>query len=133
MSTPSGSSSPTADFEAYNNELQSKALTATRLAAALPSDIGFHRSTDADFARALDVCSEKVLLIANELLLFAAASRNGVSSRSKGKAKLTTQDDVVDGFQSLVVDVLDTLLERAVSSFISITPLLSSYTCRTHV
>ena len=105
------------DFETFNNELQKKALNATRLAASLPSDVGFHRSTDVDFASALDTCSEKVLLITNQLLRFAEGNRGGASSRSKGKDKLTSQDDIVDGFQLLAVDVLDTLLERAVSYF----------------
>ena len=115
MSISSGSRSNffEPNFETYNNELQSKALNATRLAASLPSDIAFNRSTDTEFARSLDACSEKVLHVTNRLLSFASAT--GSSSKSKGKAKLKSQDDIVDHFQSLVVDVLDTLLERAVS------------------
>lgn len=104
------------DFETYNNELQSKALNATRLAASLPSDLAFYRSTDAEFSHALDVCSEKVLRITNQLL--SLTSENTSSSKSKGKAKLKNQDDVVDSFQTIVIDIVDSLLENAVSSHI---------------
>ncbi|KZT28826.1 hypothetical protein NEOLEDRAFT_1057691 [Neolentinus lepideus HHB14362 ss-1] len=96
-------------FDEYNLQLQSTALKATKFAVALPSDIPFHRSIDGDLANDLDVCSSKVLSLTNALLNLASTS----NSRGKGKAKLESQDDIVDSFHSLVVDAMDHLLERA--------------------
>lgn len=97
-------------FETYSSELQAAALNSTKLAAALPSDIAFHRSVDRDFAQSLEVCSERTLKIANKLL-----DVSSINSRSKGKAKLQNKEDLLDNFQALVGDVLDQLFEQAVS------------------
>ena len=108
-----------AGFNACNAQLQATALTATRKAAGLPSDVGFHRSMDHSFAQDLDAFSERVLLVTNKLLKLVATvdESKGCSSRGKGKEKeLASQDDVVDNFYSLVVDSMDQLLEKTVSS-----------------
>ena len=90
------------------------ALNATRSAAGLPTDIQFHRSIDSEFAEDLDTFSSRVLALTNNLLSLVATADPSQSSRLKGKAKLQTQDDVVDDFHSLVVDSMDQLLERTV-------------------
>ncbi|KAF5315383.1 hypothetical protein D9619_007468 [Psilocybe cf. subviscida] len=96
-------------FDAYNAKLQASALAATRKSAGIPGDVGFHRSMDQDLASDLDAFSDRVLAMTNRLL-------NLVSTvdyiQGKGKAKLESEDDVVDQFHSLVVDSMDQLLER---------------------
>lgn len=111
-SKPTAASAPTAaSFDAYSSELQAAALNSTKLAAALPPDIGFHRSVDKDFARAIETCSERTLRLTNKLLELSSGQ-----SSSKGKAKLQDEEDVLDSFQALVGDVLDQLFEQAVRS-----------------
>ncbi|EJC98038.1 uncharacterized protein FOMMEDRAFT_149467 [Fomitiporia mediterranea MF3/22] len=102
-------------FDSYNSELQSSVLQATKLAVGLPADVNFFRTVDNNFAQAIDSCSRKALALTNNLLELAEA-HNSTSSRIKGKKKLGNQEDVVDGFGSLVVDVLDQLFERADTS-----------------
>lgn len=91
------------NFDEYTSELQSAALKATRNVLALPSDIGFHRSMDTDFSKDLDIFSSRVLSLTNRLLALV-----------DGKGKLSSQDDVLDSFHSLVVDSIDQVLERTV-------------------
>lgn len=38
--------------------------------------------------------------------------------KGKGKRRLESEEDIVDGFHSLVVDVMDQLFERTVSKFV---------------
>ncbi|CDO75141.1 hypothetical protein BN946_scf184639.g3 [Trametes cinnabarina] len=102
-----------ASFDDYNAQLQGAALRATRAALGLPADIPFHRSVHPEFAQELDQCSERVLSIANKLLTLSSTASSAASARGKGKARLESQDDVVDRFHSLVVDAMDQLLERA--------------------
>ena len=106
-----------AAFEEFNTQLQTAALTATRNSALLPTDLNFYRSLDRGLGKELDACSNRVLNFANRLLDLASTS-GAASSRSKGKAQLRDNDDVTDKFRSLVVDAMDQLLERAVSSSI---------------
>ena len=109
------------NFDAFNSDLQENTLKTTRNALALPSDVAFHRSVDADFARDLDDFSSRALSLTNKLLSLVATADTIQSSRiSKGKGKLENQDDVVDNFHSLVVDPMDQLLERTVSMTLSI-------------
>jgi PMC2NT (NUC016) domain len=105
-----------AGFNACNAKLQATALTATRKAVGLPSDVGFHRSMDHGFAQDLDAFSERVLLVTNKLLNLVATVDQSQGSRGKGKEKLASEDDVVDNFHSLVVDSMDQLLEKTASS-----------------
>lgn len=68
---------------------------------------------DASFARDLDALSERALELTNKLLDATYTLSN--SGDVKGKRKMRDQDDVVDKFQSVVVDSMDQLLERSVS------------------
>ena len=102
------------NFDTYNTEIQGLALEATKLAAGLPPDVAYHRTVDSEFAKAVDICSEKALRLANKLLSLAS---NEGPSLGKGKARLEEEDDVTDRFGSIVVDVLDHLFERVVCLF----------------
>lgn len=118
MSSEPGSSKSgklsSSTFDDLNLALQAAALNSTKLAAALPSDISFHRSVDSDYARTIDTCSDKALSLTNRLIKLVTDA-DPTSSRSKGKRKLEDREDVVDSFHSVVVDVLDQLFERGVS------------------
>jgi exosome complex exonuclease RRP6 len=100
-------------FDAFNATLQASALAATRKSAGIPGDVGFHRSMDQDLATNLDAFSERVLAMTNRLLNLVSTVDH---TQGKGKAKLESEDDVVDQFHSLVVDSMDQLLERTVCS-----------------
>lgn len=101
------------NFEDYNLKLQNSILNPTKHAFALPTDIQFHKSIDRDFAEEIEACSTKVLSITNKLLTLATSSTTNLGG--KGKARLIMgQDDVVDEFDSVVVDIMDQLLERVV-------------------
>ncbi|KAI0643061.1 ribonuclease H-like domain-containing protein [Trametes meyenii] len=108
----SSSLSP-ASFNDHNTQLQGSALKAIRASLALPADIPFHRSVHPDFAKELDQCSARILSITNQLLTLAGTTTSSTDARAKGKALLGCHDDVADRFHSLVVDVMDQLLERA--------------------
>jgi exosome complex exonuclease RRP6 len=117
----SGSSSlSSAGFDEYNSKLQASALKATRNAATLPADLNFYRSLDSGVAHDIDNISSRVLDFTNRLLeLSASVDPKTVKGKGRGKARLEEKDDVVDDFHSLVVDVMDQLLERTVSDFVS--------------
>ena len=116
LSLPVFSSTPAtmeSNFEDYNLKLQTSILNPTKHAFALPTDIQFHKSIDRDLAEEIEACSTKVLSITNKLLTLAASST--MSFGGKGKTRLIVdQDDVVDDFDSVVVDIMDQLLERVV-------------------
>ena len=106
------------NFEEYNTRLQAAALKATRNAAFLPNDLNFYRSMDRGLAREVDVCSTRVLSLANRLLDLASTG-DANTSKAKGKAALE-HDSITDNFRSSVVDCMDRLLERAVSAPVSL-------------
>lgn len=110
MATPS----PVTDFAAYVTALQSALELTTKHASALPgpSDLSFHRSLDRSFARGLDASSARVLGQANRLLSTVAAA-GSAKAKQKKRRELKDEDDVVDGFQGAVIDVMDELLEDA--------------------
>ena len=105
------------ESDAYSGRLKTHASNATSKAEAFPHDIAFHRSLDPDLAGDLDAFSERILSVTNKMLGLIATVDQSHSGRSKRKAKLENQDDVVDNFYSLVVDATDLLLERAVCHF----------------
>lgn len=109
--------SPSTSFEAYQVKLQEVAVTATKNSMSLPKDLSYHRSLDRKFGKRLDACSTRILSLTTRLLEFADAENEteGTSSKGKGRCKLESEEDVVDRFRFLVVDVMDQLLERAVS------------------
>jgi len=121
-SSSTGALTPSS-FDDYNAALQSGSPNCYQVSAALPSDINFHRSIDSEFAQAIDDCSERALRLTNKLLDLAGSARGG-KGRDKGKRKLEDEEDVVDSFGSLVIDVLDQLFEHAVRILCNI---LSSY------
>ena len=103
-----------AQFDEYNARVQSAALKTTKDAAGLPSDLAFHRSVDKDFARELDLCSERVLSIMNKLLALSWTGESSDALKEKFRAKMEDQDDLVDRFEFSVIEAMDQLLERAV-------------------
>ncbi|KIY69320.1 hypothetical protein CYLTODRAFT_372907 [Cylindrobasidium torrendii FP15055 ss-10] len=96
------------DFEQLNTKVPAAALKATRTAALLPVDILFHKSMDAAFAQDLDEFSSKVLSLTNRLLDLSST----IDSSGKSKGGLREEEDVLDRFDSCVVDRVDQLLER---------------------
>lgn len=108
-------------FDEFNGSLQSAALKSTKNALSLPSpaDMAFHRSMDPDIAKEFDAFSSRVLDVTNNLLRLVETAKTGRTNNSGIGRKLEDQDDVVDSFQSIVVDAMDQLLERAVSLCLS--------------
>lgn len=92
-------------FSEYQAKLQNAVLQPTKLALGLPKDLAFHRTLDRDFAEEVDACSTRALSLANKLIKLAS---------SGDFDPLEGEDDVVDHFHTLVVDVMDRLLEQAV-------------------
>ncbi|TDL23207.1 hypothetical protein BD410DRAFT_173443 [Rickenella mellea] len=108
-STSKSASISASDFDSHYADIQGAAFNATKLAAALPQDMSFHRSLDKDFAQHVDATSDRVLKLTNRLLALASTTR---TSQAHGKSKLEDQDDVVDNFSSMVIDAVDHLYER---------------------
>ncbi|KAJ3823275.1 ribonuclease H-like domain-containing protein [Lentinula raphanica] len=98
----------TSKFDEMNSSIQTSALKATRNSMLLPSDINFHRTMDSDFSRELDAFSSRILSVANQVLNLIGT----VDQTSKDKGRLENEDDVVDNFQSTVVDAVDKMMER---------------------
>lgn len=95
--------------------LQAAALSATRCAAALPTDIQFYRSLDSAVAHDIDALHARLLALTNRLLQFASTVHTPL---------LHDHDSLLVDFHPLVVNVMDDLFERTVSlSFHSFTPL----------
>lgn len=108
------------NFDAYFDHLQSLLPPPTRLASSLPSprtELQFERSLDRTFANKLDGVGDELLELVNKVLGSAAS---GKRREGGGARTLKDEDDVVDRFQDLVVEVVDGLLERAVSRATSI-------------
>ncbi|KAF9068629.1 ribonuclease H-like domain-containing protein [Rhodocollybia butyracea] len=98
----------TSSFDEFSSQLQSSALKATRNSMLLPSDLHFHRTMDPEFSKDLDLFSSRILSVANKLLTLVGTAE----SSSKSKGKLESEDDVVDNFHSVVVDVMDRMMEK---------------------
>ncbi|KIK48040.1 hypothetical protein CY34DRAFT_21042 [Suillus luteus UH-Slu-Lm8-n1] len=106
---PSASMILSSTFPDYATSVQSAALTTTRLAATtLPPDIEFHRSIHVSFAVELDSLSTRVLRLTNRLVRLAGSAE----SSTLGRGTLDDEEDVLDGFKSLIVDPVDRLFER---------------------
>lgn len=99
-------------FDELNSQLQSAALKATKNSMLLPSDINFHRTMDAEFSKDLDAFSSRVLSVTNKLLTLAGTA--DPSAKAKSRVKLESEDDVVDNFHSIVVDLMDQMMEKTV-------------------
>jgi hypothetical protein len=107
------------NFEDYNLKLQTSILNPTKHAFSLPTDIQFHKSIDRDFAEEIEACSTKVLSIANKLLTLTTSSTTSLGGGGKARL-LVDQDDIVDDFDSVVVDIMDQLLESVVSGILQL-------------
>jgi beta-lactam-binding protein with PASTA domain len=107
-------------FSEYQAALQSAVLAPTRAAHSLPeaSDVGFFRSLKREFGQDLDAVSEKTLDLANSLLQLVKASES--TGRGNSGRVLSDQDSVLDRYNSSVAEVVDRLLDRAVSVFLSL-------------
>ncbi|KAG1898234.1 ribonuclease H-like domain-containing protein [Suillus fuscotomentosus] len=109
MAEPSASMILPGTFSDYATSVQSAALVTTRLAATtLPPDMEFHRSIHMSFAAELDSLSTRVLRLTNKLVRLAGS----VDSSAVGCGTLDGEEDVLDGFKSLIVDPVDRLFER---------------------
>ncbi|KAK7676364.1 hypothetical protein QCA50_020668 [Cerrena zonata] len=109
---PSSSSLSRTDFDEYNAQLQAVALKATRLSAALPSDLSFYRSVDKALAKDVDSCKAKVLSVTNKLL-HLASTNNSSEARARKRPRLENEDDITDDFHGTIVDLMDQLLEKS--------------------
>lgn len=110
MDLEAPSPSTSASYDAYQASLTRAALTATKQAFVLPSDIQFHRTLDKSFASQLDVVSARVFSLTDKLLRYASGS----SGKGKGKAVLKNKDDLLEGYHMSVVDTIDQLYENTV-------------------
>lgn len=94
--------------------LQSSALTATRHAATLPTDLPFYRSVDPRVSQQIDSISSRVLHLTHQLLQLSSSLNPNLPVHPK--ETLQDPDCLMFHFHSSVVDVMDHLFERTVSS-----------------
>lgn len=88
----------------------------------LPDDIPFHRSLDRKFRTELDATSARILRLTNKLLKLSDTLHKPNSKAAEKSKRVESDDDktledeadVVDKFHSIVVDVVDPLLEHVV-------------------
>jgi exosome complex exonuclease RRP6 len=114
--------SPETALDEYVTYLKTQTDKAVKTAAELPRDIPFHRTLDRKFRTELDATSARLLRLTNRLLKLAETldikSRPVSGKPSHGedgdKVALADEEDVVDKFHSVVVDVFDPLLEHVV-------------------
>ncbi|TKA71609.1 hypothetical protein B0A55_07258 [Friedmanniomyces simplex] len=100
------------DFTALHSTTTSALVAATRTASNLAaSDLPFHRSLDAGLSSALDEQNARLLSLAERLLGSATggAAENGVRPHTPRLGSIES----VEGDWRAVVDVVDSLLERA--------------------
>ncbi|KAI5235481.1 hypothetical protein E4T43_09243 [Aureobasidium subglaciale] len=95
------------DFNTLQQQIQASLVAVTRSSQAISSeDLGFHRSLDPTLGRALDSQNARLLGLAERLLGNAASSTELVRPKLR-------DTDAVDAQWSSVVDVIDSLLEKA--------------------
>jgi exosome complex exonuclease RRP6 len=98
------------DFKSLQDEIQAALITTTRTTGQISSeDLGFQRSLNPEVRSALDEQSERVLGLASALLKSAA-------SISELRAPVLQDSEDVDNNWRMVVDVVDSLLEKADTS-----------------
>lgn len=100
-----------ASFDSYQSKLQLAALTAAKRAFILPQDLQFHRTLDKSFSAEIDGVSARVFSLTDKLLRHV----QGLSTKGKNKAILRTEDDLVEGYHTFVIDTIDQLYENAAS------------------
>lgn len=95
------------DFARLQTSIQSALVDTTRSAAALAAeDLPFHRTVDPSLSSSLDTQNARLLSLANRLLGSATANADNV------RPTLRDIEDVESNW-TRVVDVVDSLLERA--------------------
>jgi exosome complex exonuclease RRP6 len=105
--TPTRTMEALSDFNTLQQQIQASLVAVTRSSQAISSeDLGFHRSLDPSLGRALDKQNARLLGLAERLL------GNAASSTELVRPKLP-DTDAVDAQWSSVVDVIDSLLEKA--------------------
>ncbi|OJD35991.1 exosome component 3-5 exonuclease [Diplodia corticola] len=110
------------DFQDFQKSVQSALVQTTRSTTALcAEDLGFHRSLEPKLGAALDKQNARLLSLAERLLGSAAAGSEVVGP------KLDDQDAVDSGWRG-VVDVVDSLLERADTSLDEFTGIVKRLT-----
>jgi len=95
------------DFKSLQDSVQAALVATTRTASQISSeDLGFHRSLDPTVATRLDKQNARLLGLAERLLGNAAANTEVVRPQ-------LSDFDAVDSSWRGIVDVVDSLLEKA--------------------
>lgn len=95
------------DFNTLQQQIQASLVAVTRTSQAISTeDLGFHRSLDPRLATSLDTQNARLLGLAERLLGNAASNTELVRPKLR-------DGDAVDSNWSGVVDVIDSLLEKA--------------------
>ncbi|KAK5153780.1 hypothetical protein LTR04_006163 [Oleoguttula sp. CCFEE 6159] len=97
----------TSDFKAFQEAISTSLVATTRTTNDISSeDLGFHRSLDPSVAASLDRQNARLLSLAQRLL-------NNAASNSEVVGPSLSDADAVEGNWRGVVDVVDSLLEKA--------------------
>lgn len=97
-------------FKSLQDEISKALVSTTRSATRIAgTDIAFQRSLNPDVGAALDVQNGRLLQLAQRLLESAAASSDAVGPK-------LPDVESIDGNWRAVVDVIDSLLEKADTS-----------------
>lgn len=97
-------------FKSLQDEISKALVSTTRSATRIAgADIAFQRSLDPDVGVALDAQNERLLQLAQRLIESAAASSDAVGPK-------LPDVEAIDGNWRGVVDVIDSLLEKADTS-----------------
>lgn len=97
----------TQDFKSLQDEIQAALLSTTRISAQISSeDLGFQRSLNPQVGASLDEQSERLLELTSSLLKSAA-------SISELQVPALDDADDVDSNLRAIIDVVDSLLEKA--------------------
>lgn len=110
---------PVSALSGYLARLQSSLQPPTRSAALLPSpaDLSFHRSLDRSFSRGLDEEADRILGLVGKIVKWVdQGDTEKGSAKGKGKARMEDEDLNIDGFARGVGELVDELLEKAVSA-----------------
>ncbi|KAK1069263.1 exosome nuclease subunit [Friedmanniomyces endolithicus] len=100
------------DLTALQSATTSALLATTRTASHLAnSDLPYRRSLDAELSSALDAQNARLLAVAERLL--GSATRSAAETGVRSHAPRVRSIDGVEGNWRAVVDVVDSLLERA--------------------
>ena len=107
---------PPEQFSNLESRVTSALIAATRITNQIcAEDLSFHRSLSSGVGSEIDKQNARLLALADRLLKSAAASADAVRHHSKQES-LLPDADALEGNWRAVVDVLDSLLERADTS-----------------